>query len=424
MKGEKIILPKTLWKKAIEKAHQGGHPGETKLKARVRSHFWIPELNQLVKDKVSSCRTCQLFTPKTTKEPIATQKTTGVAWEEVSVDLFGPLPNKKQVLVVQDTMSRFPAAKIVPSTAAAPVLKALDEVYTSYGQPERHRTDNGPPFNSAEFATYSQKKGIEHVLSYPYHPQGNPCETFMKPLGKALKTAFLNRENAQKAIDELLKAYRSTPHPATKLSPGNMLFRHGYHSDFPRGQAVSDEDVNEAVTRDREQKLSRKEAINSSAKRKAMEVQVGNIVLLKQYPKGKKFSPTYSEELYVVTQVDDKGVTVQDSNGKSKRRHKDDIKTFVGATLWTEEEEESETTERTETTETTEEAEAATENVQEEANAEQPAEEATIEAEPEIVGDGAQNITPPNSRPQRTRVAPSRFKDYVMNRIRKTKVGE
>ena len=79
---------------------------------------------------------------------------------------------------------------------------------------------------------------------------------------------------------------------------------------------------------------------------------------------------------------------------------------------------------QTETTETTEELEAATENVQEEANAEQPAEEATVEAEPEIVGDGAQNNTPQNGRPQRTRVAPSRFKDYVMNRIRKTKGGE
>ena len=39
MKDEKIILPKSLWKQAIDKAHQGGHPGETRMKSRVRNHF-------------------------------------------------------------------------------------------------------------------------------------------------------------------------------------------------------------------------------------------------------------------------------------------------------------------------------------------------------------------------------------------------
>ena len=223
LKGEKIILPRSLWQVAIDKAHQGGHPGESRLKSRVRSHFWIPGLDRLVKEKVSSCRHCQLYTPKSTTEPIATQKTTGKAWEEVSVDLFGPLPNKKHVLVVQDTMSRFPAAKIVSGTSATTVINALDEVYTSYGQPDCHRTDNGPTFSSAEFNSYSKSKGIEHVLTYPHHPQGNPCETFMKPLGKALKAAFFNRDSAQQALDELLRAYRSTPHPATGEAPSQWL---------------------------------------------------------------------------------------------------------------------------------------------------------------------------------------------------------
>ena len=118
LKDDKIILPKSLWQRAIDKAHQGGHPGETRMKSRVRSHFWIPELSKLVKEKVSSCDTCQRFTLKATKEPAAAQPTTGNAWEEVSIDLFGPLPNKKHVLVVQDVMSRYPTAEIVPNTSA------------------------------------------------------------------------------------------------------------------------------------------------------------------------------------------------------------------------------------------------------------------------------------------------------------------
>ena len=78
------------------------------------------------------------------------------AWENVNIDLFGPMPDNKHVLVVTDSMSRFPAAKIVPSTAATPVLKALGGIYTDFGQPKSHRTDNGPPFDSEAFKDFSE----------------------------------------------------------------------------------------------------------------------------------------------------------------------------------------------------------------------------------------------------------------------------
>ena len=187
LKDDRIILPRSLWKLAVDKAHKGGHPGLTRMESRIRSHFWIPQVYKLVEEKIKGCETCQLFTSKNTKEP---QKTCESAWEEVNIDLFGPLPDRKHVLVMQDTMSRFPAATILSSTKAEPVIKAIDKVYTRYGTPQRHRTDNGPPFNSQEFKDFSKLKGVEQVLSYPYHPQENPCETFMKPLGKALKSSI------------------------------------------------------------------------------------------------------------------------------------------------------------------------------------------------------------------------------------------
>ena len=191
-------------------------------------------------------------------------------------------------------MSRFPTATIVPNTSAPPIIKALDNVYTAYGQPQRHRTDNGPPFSSDEFARYSSSKGIQQVFSYPYHPQGNPCETFMKPLGKALKAAYYNRDSAQQAIDELLKAYRSTPHPATGMPPGEMLFRHGYQTGFPRPEPRSDEELAQAVADDRLRKHNRSKATNMSKKRTPSILNVGDRVLLRTLPKGRKFDPIYS----------------------------------------------------------------------------------------------------------------------------------
>ena len=427
LKDERIILPEALWQRAVDKAHQGGHPGMTRMKNRIRNHFWFPKMQEMVEKKVRNCKTCQLFTLKATKEPIATQRTNERNWEEVSVDLFGPLPDKRHVLVIQDTKSRFPTASFVPSTAARPVLKALDQVYTTYGRPERHRTDNGPPFNSKEFADYSAAKGIEHVACYPHHPQGNPCETFMKPLGKALKAAYYNRDNAQMALDELLMAYRSTPHPSTKVAPGDILFRDGYRTDFPR---TSHEDkVEEAESNDNNQKLERKANINASSKRSPMKVRVGDEVLLKAYPKGKKFEPLYGELVHQVVSIDDKGVVVIDHTGRQKRRHKDDVKLFHrGPQPLIQLVEEEEQVTNTATLETplaeeentalqVDEQEAQVEATQaqttEDTQAEQPA-QLCDEGQP--LGEGVAAVTAP--RPQRTTRQPGYLKDYVINRLR------
>ena len=168
--------------------------------------------------------------------------------------------------MVIDSGSRFPAAKIVPNTSAKPVTKALDNIYTDYGQPITHRTDNGPPFNSDEFSRYSNTKGIEHVKTYPYHPQANPAETFMKPLGKAMKAAFYNNSDKDEALNEVLKSYRSTPHPATGEAPGTILFRSGYKSDFPRKE-IDDAAVDPAFHQDHDKKLIRGRNVNASKHR-------------------------------------------------------------------------------------------------------------------------------------------------------------
>ena len=139
----------------------------------------------------------------------------------------------------------------------------------------------------------------------------------MKPRGKALKAALFNRDSAQQALDELLRAYHSTPHPATGEAPGNILLRNGYRCDYPR-QAIDYQAVEESIQRDRDQKLARREEVNESRRRKAMEVSVGDEVLLRHYPKGRKFDPLYEDDIYEVVAVEDKGVTVKGEGGKLK----------------------------------------------------------------------------------------------------------
>ena len=46
MRGDRIVLPASLVCLALEKAHQGGHPGKNNLKRRLRNHFWWTEMNE------------------------------------------------------------------------------------------------------------------------------------------------------------------------------------------------------------------------------------------------------------------------------------------------------------------------------------------------------------------------------------------
>ena len=86
MRGEQVVLPHSLICKEIEKAHQGGHPGESSLKHRLRMHFWCSNLNKAISNKVKACLPCQAHTHKPTKEPQAMLQLPRSAWDKVSLD--------------------------------------------------------------------------------------------------------------------------------------------------------------------------------------------------------------------------------------------------------------------------------------------------------------------------------------------------
>ena len=82
------------------------------------------------------------------------------------------------------------------------------------------------------------------------------------------------------AISTLLNNYRGTPHPSTGLTPAAMMFRNPSDAAFPR-KTVSDDEVNDARTRDRHAKEGRKQRIDSSKYKQVTEVQPGQELLMR-----------------------------------------------------------------------------------------------------------------------------------------------
>ena len=65
---------------------------------------------------------------KTTKHPIEPNQVPEKCWDETSVDLFGPLPSKNHIIVIQDLASRYPVAKVIRSTKAKSVIPVLQDI--------------------------------------------------------------------------------------------------------------------------------------------------------------------------------------------------------------------------------------------------------------------------------------------------------
>ena len=52
--------------------------------------------------------------------------------------------------------------KKVSTTSAKVVTKSLEDVFSQFGIPEVVKSDNGPPFQSAEFKQFSEEMSFRH----------------------------------------------------------------------------------------------------------------------------------------------------------------------------------------------------------------------------------------------------------------------
>ena len=74
------------------------------------------------------------------------------------------------LLVAVDTFSKWPEVHIFSSTSAQQTIDKLWYIFACYGLPTTLVSDNGPPFQSAEFSHFVTANGILHCRVPPYHP--------------------------------------------------------------------------------------------------------------------------------------------------------------------------------------------------------------------------------------------------------------
>ncbi len=320
LRGARIIIPPALQQKVVQLAHEG-HQGQAKTKALLREHVWFPGMDYAVKKEIQHCLACQASLPANPPEPLGSSPMPRNPWEKVKIDFYGPLPSGHYLLVVIDCYSRFPETAILKSISAQKVIPQLDEIFARHGIPMHLTSDNGPPFQSHEFSRYMTALGIEHTTSTPLWPQGNAeAEAFMKPLGKAIKTAHAERRPWQQELAKFLLNYRQTPHSTTGVPPAQLLFNRATRGKLPsmsKEYKLTDRH-NEARENEERKKTKGRNYADTRRRTRHSKIEVGDRVLVKQ-TRHNKLSTNFSTTPYTVVKITGSRVVAENNHHRITR---------------------------------------------------------------------------------------------------------
>ena len=151
------------------------------------------------------------------------------------------------------------------STSAKSVIPKLDAIFSRQGIPNVLKSDNGPPFTSLEFKRFAEYLGFQHRRIMPCWPKVNgKAERFIRTLGKAIRTANVERRNWKQDLHKFLRQYRATPHLTTGISSCEALNQRKLKTILPesdRSRVMDDDLRSKMERRDAEQKLKKNKVI-------------------------------------------------------------------------------------------------------------------------------------------------------------------
>jgi hypothetical protein len=311
---DKIVVPASLQRKIVKIAHKMGHLGKTKTKQMLRQKYWFAAMNSMIDQVIEQCYECKVATKDSKEEPIKPSEIPAKPWDVVAMDFGGPYPDGHYNLVLIDKRTRYPVVEEISSTSFKLTKEKLKQIFSTYGTPNILISDNGPPFNSHDFEDFAKEEGFKHHRITPIHPRANgQAENFMRLMNKTEQIAHLQSKDPSRrriAIQEMLTAYRSSPHPATGVTPYKAMQYREIRTKLdyePPEEEVKSEDQ-EMNIKDAKYKQKMKDQENRNT-RKTLLI-LGDYVLVKQ-TKRDKWSTPFEPTIYTVTEVKGSQVTAR-----------------------------------------------------------------------------------------------------------------
>ena len=189
----------------------------------------------------------------------------------------------------------------------------MRNIFPRYGLPTQVVSDNGPPFQSAEYEEFLRQIAIQRIFVSPYHPSSNGlAERFVQTFKYAMESSADDPSSSiQRRIQNFLLSYRSTPHATTGSSPTKLSLQRELRTRL----SLVTPDIGSRVASQQD-----KMKCNHDKFAKFREIAVGDCVLARDHLSGQKWQAGI-----VVQQTSPASFQVQLNDGRNWRRHVDDV---------------------------------------------------------------------------------------------------
>ena len=339
-----MVLPIKYQAQVLHLLHDGqGHQGIDRTIALCWEQFYWNTMFQDVTKYVKECPQCQIAMGDYT-EP---NTIPGVIIANNPMDLMcidftkvDPLKDgKENILVLTDAFTKFSQVFVTPNQNAITITKILvDKWFYTYGIPAHIHSNKGCSFDNEIMSHLYAMYGVEQSTTMPYNPHGNaPMERLNHTLIGLLKSLPKEQKsNWPLHLPVLVFAYNATPHDTTGYQPYELMFGHkaptmcnswlrlaNYNDNFLHSKCTWVNQQHELLLAANRRALKR---MKMSAEKsvfwaggKALDIPIGNLVLLRDHPEGRnKIQDNYKNELFVVeSQHQDPNVyTIKPLNGK------------------------------------------------------------------------------------------------------------
>ena len=246
---------------------------------------------------------------------------------------------KENILVLTDAFTKFSQAFVTPNQKAITITKILvDKWFYTYGIPACINSNKGHCFDNDIMSHLYAMYGVEQSTSMPYNLHGNaPMERLNHTLIGLLKSLPKEQKsNWPLHLPLLVFAYNAMPHDTTGYQPYELMFGckaptmcdswlglANYNDNYLQSKCTWVNQQHELIFAAnrwalKRMKMSAEKSV-SRAGGKALNIPIGNLMLLHDHPEGRnKIQDNYKNELFVMeSQHQDLNVyTIRPLNGK------------------------------------------------------------------------------------------------------------
>jgi len=333
-----------------------GHLGIAKTITRIAEKFYWPRMFAEIAGYVRQCANC--IAHKASQErPAGLLHATPVRapWEQVSVDLIGPLPRSSDghawLLVMQDRFTKWvELSPLRRATTPAIVRRLTDQIIFCHGCPATVISDNGRQFVAKAMQRTLASFGITPKTTPAYAPHCNPVERANRSI-KTMIAQYVgkNHRHWDRQIPTLQFAYNTAKHDSTGYTPAFLNTgrepqgphpedrRPGHRPGAPEAIQRQLKEAYEVV-RVNLARAFQQQARHYNLRRRAWKPRIGDIVWRRAHTLSNKaeainakLAPKYNGPLTVRRITSPVIVDLQDTRGKWHRHvHIQDLKPKPG----------------------------------------------------------------------------------------------